>query len=160
MSVKLLIALAVALAAASPTQVAGVWEKEDTTSRLDGRREVMQAMWSTNEIARPYGGSTRATIMIRCANDKIVTFLAIPGVMLRSDPVLVEWRVGEGDLMREQWPALSRAQGAVYRENHNRLLDAIAGGGELLARIGGAYEVEFDLADGAAAVASVREACP
>lgn len=135
------------------------WAADEQVSPLDGRRVVTRSIMSSNTFMQRSGRQAQAMLLLRCADQKVVAFLALPGADIRNDPIPVLWRVGEAALNSERWEALGRGSSTAYIEESDALLEAIAAEGVLFARVANAYEVTFRIEGGAEAVSAVRSAC-
>lgn len=139
------------------------WEGTDQTAPLDGRRTVTQSLLSTTRIQRPYGEPVQAVFMLRCAGGGREAMVAWPGAFISTRGARVSWRVDGSETREEDWMNIQGMPTATRTGHPNRLLDAIETGEQLVMRVesyGAVQDLVFDLGDGAAAVAAIREGCP
>ncbi|WP_439470164.1 hypothetical protein [Brevundimonas sp.] len=164
------VALMVAVLAQDPkppttpesTSPVGAWQASDETAPLDGRRTVTRTLLSTNQVTDSTGRPVPGILMLKCQGRSIIVYVTWPGAYFGTHLNDVSWRVDGSAIRSEGWEAPYGMPNVTSEDNPRRLLDAIAGGQQLVMRVSSynvAHDFTFDLGDGAEAVGAVREAC-
>lgn len=134
----------------------GVWQLQDRTAPLDGRRDVAAALEADSTIQRPF----RPILVLMCDGRKPSAALLWAGYLGRPGyDVAVSWRVDGRAIHTGRWWIRSSALFLRSAGDVRQLQAELATGRTFVVRAGG-QDATFTVGDVSAALAAVRAVCP
>lgn len=152
------LALTLALQSTAPTD----WLVDDSTSALDGKRTLLVGRESEAPIINVVGQREKAMIALTCANSQRKIALQWPAFLGR-DQVVVEWKVGEGEIQRTNFRLMSGTSAQITGRDADAMMAAFRAEQPLVVRVHArrnAQEATFSLVGASQHLDTVENACP
>ena len=148
-----------------PAIASADWKTSEQTSQLDGKHNLTASLDSTNELPDAIGVPAKVSLIIRCTNGELASYVAWPDFMgigaLRVRWKADEWKAAASGVTTELWQGSGKATFASSPRDFARaigLADKFIIGAAPYGKT--EEEAEFDLAVASSVVLAVLAACP